>query len=804
MNTDIRAVRSYCLFCEVHCPIVATVQAERVMSIEPDATHPFGGAICAKGRAAPEFHDHGDRVNFPMRRTRPKTDDDPGWERVGWDEALSVIAAKMLEARASSGPHAVAFVKGTIGGTGLIDAERWLSRLANYFGTPNIIGTTHLCQWPRDTGAAFYTFGTEPLPMPEVARSRCVVIWGSNPSANFLSLARDLAAAKARGIKLIVIDPRRIGLANKADAFLQVRPGTDGALALSLIHVLLNECRHDEIFVREWTNAPLLVRADTGNLLLDQDLTGAPVTTPRYVAVREDSHALVSYDPSRGSYEGGASGLALRGSRRVRLAHGAEVECRPVFECLTASVAAYPPSAASRITGVPAEQIILTARLLADNRPVSHYFHNGLVQHTNATQASRAIGVLYALLGDFDRSGGNVVAPGPRVNPVHARSVLPKDLDASRLGRHERPLGPPARPGVVTAYDLYSAILHEKPYPVRALIGLGANMLLANGDTLTGRSALERLEFFAMAELVHTPTSKFADILLPVTSFLETPALKLGWGYPLEAQAHIQSRPPIVKPLYERRSDVQIIFELACRLGLGEHFWGGNVEAAYDYILEPAGLTWDALRELPCGVRVPSEEPRYKKYAETDPKTGAPRGFNTPTRKVEIFAVPFAAHAAPPLPVYEEPALSPATRPDLADEFPLILTNAKRPQYLHSQHRGLPSLRKLAPNPIAEIHPETAARYNIADGDWIAVETPSGAARAQARVTDIIMPGVVCGNHGWWQACPELGLPGFDPFAADGANMNLLVLNDLRDPVSGSTPHRSTLCRVRKVNEERP
>jgi anaerobic selenocysteine-containing dehydrogenase len=192
---------------------------------------------------------------------------------------------------------------------------------------------------------------------------------------------------------------------------------------------------------------------------------------------------------------------------------------------------------------------------------------------------------------------------------------------------------------------------------------------------------------------------------------------------------------------------------------------------------------------------------RCQKYAEVDSTTGAPRGFNTPTRKVELFAAPFAAHGFPPLPVYTEPALSPVSRPDFVDKFPLILTNAKRPQYLHSQHRGLASLRRLAPNPIAEIHPETAAGHHIVDGDWIVIETPSGAARAQARVTDIIMPGVVCGNHGWWQECRELRLPGFDPFTADGANMNLLVLNDLRDPISGGTPHRSTLCRIRKVGD---
>jgi anaerobic selenocysteine-containing dehydrogenase len=118
---------------------------------------------------------------------------------------------------------------------------------------------------------------------------------------------------------------------------------------------------------------------------------------------------------------------------------------------------------------------------------------------------------------------------------------------------------------------------------------------------------------------------------------------------------------------------------------------------------------------------------------------------------------------------------------------------------MHSQHRGLPSLRKTAPNPTAEIHPETATRFDVTPGEWILVETPSGRVRAQAHVTDAILPGVVCCSHGWWEACPELGLPGFDPYTEAGANQNLLVLNDRHDPVSGGTPHRSTLCRVVKA-----
>jgi anaerobic selenocysteine-containing dehydrogenase len=806
-DAETRAVAGYCGLCSVHCPTITTVVGDRVLALAPDPAHPYGGAMCAKGHAMPEFLDHPDRVNYPVRRTRPKTDPDPGWERISWDEALSLIAEKLLEVRAADGPEAVVFSKGTQGGTGLNEAEPWLTRLAAYFGTPNLVSTTHLCQWPRDTGAAGYTFGADRLPMPDLARSGCVVLWGSNPNGNFLSLAQGVVAAKARGAKLLAVDPRRVGPATRADVFLQVRPGTDGALALSLIHLLIAEARYDEPFVREWTNAPLLVRADSGQLLRAGDLAsdelkGCRPAATDYVAMRSATGALVVYDPERGLYEDGVAGLALEGTRPVRLADGRIVDARPVFDLLASEAAQYPPAVASSITGVPAGQITAAARLLSENRPVGHYFHNGLVQHTNATQACRAIAVLYALLGDWDREGGNVIAPGPKINPIVAGGVLSEEIAGQRLGHAERPIGPPARPGNVAAYDVYRAVLERDPYAVRAMVGFGGNMLLANGDTLRGREALERLEFFAQIELTHTPTSRYADVLLPAASFLEFEALHLGFTYPIEARAHIQRRPAVVAPRHERRSDIEIIFALACRLGLSEYFWNGDLAAAYDHVLAPSGLTWKTLARRPHGVTVAQGEQRFRKYAEPDPNTGGPKGFATPTRKVELYAVPFAVHGEPPLPAYVEPALSPVSQPALAREFPLVLTNAKRPQYLHSQHRGLAYLRRLAPQPTVEVHPDTAADYGVGDGEWVALETPSGGMRAQTKVTAAILPGTVCTSHGWWQGCETLGLPPLDPYSAAGSNVNLLVHNELHDPVSGGTPHRSTLCRLRKLTIE--
>jgi anaerobic selenocysteine-containing dehydrogenase len=189
---------------------------------------------------------------------------------------------------------------------------------------------------------------------------------------------------------------------------------------------------------------------------------------------------------------------------------------------------------------------------------------------------------------------------------------------------------------------------------------------------------------------------------------------------------------------------------------------------------------------------------RYHKYAdETD---GVPRGFATPTGKIELYSEELLEHGYPPLPEHCEPLVSPRSRPDLAERFPLILTCAKSPQFCESQHRALPSLRRRAPDPEVELHPAMAADRDIRAGDWVRVESPDGAMRARARLNDTLHPSVVRGEHGWWQACPEIGAPAYDPFSPDGANFNLLIANAAIDPVSGSVPHRAYVCQVSRAD----
>ena len=228
-DTTIERIPGYCALCTSVCGCISVVEDGRLVAVEPDPSHPTGKALCGKGRAAPELVYHEDRLLHPLRRVSPKNA--PGeWERIGWDEALDETARHLKRLAAEYGPESVAFAITTPSGTGIQDAYPWIERLRHAYGSPNAPYGTEICNFHRDDIYAL-TFGVD-TPMPDFQNAGCIVLWGHNPSTTWLAYASRVAEAKARGAKLIVVDPRRAGLAVKADVWLRVRPGSDGALAL--------------------------------------------------------------------------------------------------------------------------------------------------------------------------------------------------------------------------------------------------------------------------------------------------------------------------------------------------------------------------------------------------------------------------------------------------------------------------------------------------------------------------------------------------------------------------------------------
>src|SRR5271163_2478428 len=260
--------------------------------------------------------------------------------------------------------------------------------------------------------------------------------------------------------------------------------------------------------------------------------------------------------------------------------------------------AAYSPAEVERICWIPAERLEETARLIWQSRPVAYYAWSGHEHHANTTETARAMALLYALTGSFDAKGGNVLFPGVKQNGVTGEDLPAAKAMPPAIGMETRPLGP-AKRNNVSVQDFYTAALEGSPYASRALVDFGSNLLLAFADPVRGRQALAALDFHVHLDMFMNPTAEMADIVLPVASAFEREGLKIGFDVSERAQSLIQLRPAVSPPPGEARPDTEIVFDLAGRLGLGEQFWNGDVDAAYRHQLAPTGVSLDELRATP-------------------------------------------------------------------------------------------------------------------------------------------------------------------------------------------------------------
>ena len=251
MNLDTenkQRVRTICRSCgHGGCGVYVVVEDGKVVKIQPDKEHPVSkGYTCKKAYGSIELQYHPDRLLYPMRRAGARGEGK--WERISWEEALTEVAGKLNQFKQESGAESVVFGHGT--GR---DFHRFVYRVANLFGTPNVLTPGHMCYLPRV--AISKLMGMDISLCDYDSKPACVVAWGSNhlisnPDEN---KGINLAKTLTNGAKFIVIDPRRTKLADKADLFLQIRPATDSALALAMMHVIVKEDLYDHHFVENYT-----------------------------------------------------------------------------------------------------------------------------------------------------------------------------------------------------------------------------------------------------------------------------------------------------------------------------------------------------------------------------------------------------------------------------------------------------------------------------------------------------------------------------------------------------------------------
>jgi len=679
-----KIVKTACLFCPPGCGIDVHVKDNKPVKIE-GMKESVIGPICIKGEMIPEWYETElkNRVLHPMKKNGI------GWKQITWDEALDTIAEKLTKIKDEYGPEAFATFIGQV--EPFYDWTYFVRKFSIAYGTPSYFSGYHFCYITKVL-AGTKTYGA--YGPPTLIGTKCIVLWAANPTGSVPFAGDAMAMARLRGTKLVVIDPRKTVLAKAADLWLQIRPGTDGALALAFLNVIIGEDLYEKEFVEKWTIG---------------------------------------------------------------------------FDKLKEHVKQYAPEKVAEITWIPADKIREAARIYATNKPSTIFQGNCLDNSDNGFQGCRAICSLITVTGNVDARGGSTLIPIFNFSKWAVEDtpeeelpkVKPAGADEFRL--FNEVVGQPV------VNSMYTAILEEKPYPIKALFVQNGNPLISDADSNRQKRAYEKLDFMVTHDLFLTETGEYADIVLPSATFLEQQQVYQYVGRPMVVRLN-----KVIEPPEDCWPQWKVWFELAKRMGYEKHFPWKDIDEAENAILKRVNITMDDFDKNPGGVF--HSERKWKRY-ETE-------GFKTESGKIELFSEDLEKRGIDPLPTYYEPAESSISRPDLARNFPLILITGNRSLYfLHSMQRSTPTLRAKDPEPMAEINTKTAGRLGIQSGDMIIIENQRGIVQMKAAVTADIHPQVVSLPHDWGRM----------------ANQNYLTSQETYDPAVGCPAMRAVPCRVRKA-----
>ena len=712
----------------------------------------------------------------------------------------------MVKIREEYGPESMIFSMGT--GR---DIGAWICMLAYAYGSPNVMFSLSgiACYSPRlaavETVQGDYCVldAAQWLPNrydnPRYKIPECIVVWGYNipatcPDNIFGHWIIDLMK---KGTKIIAIDPRLSWFASRSKIWLRLRPGTDGALAMGFLNVIIKEGLYDKKFVEKWTNAPFLVSEQTGKLLRESDLVkgGSPANFAVWNAAKE---APEIWDSDRVEYQSPRVKPALEGTYEIELLDGKRVPCKTVWTLFCEEVNKYSVERVAEITWVPAEKILEAARFYAKSKPASIHWGVPIDMTPAITPTAQAITNLWCITGNLDVPGGNVISryafdavayalPG-------AKGVITIDPEAHKKRIGADRYGPLQKFIWRAQTDLVlEQIFTAKPYPIKGMWIQTCNPVGGIGlDPKKWTEALKKLDFIVAVDLFMNSTTQLADVVLPAATFLEKEGIRTWW-VPLQSINKAMS-------VEGCKSDVEINFELARRFD--SNFRWKNIHELFDDILKPSGMTFAELQKKGW-VLPPEGHPSapYQRYEKGLLRPDERPGFQTPSGKVEIYSSLREEWGLEPLAHYEEPPFTPVTQPELYKEYPLILSTGRRsPAYFHSEHRMIPWLRQIDPDPVVEIHPDTAQLHDIGGGEWVWVENWLGRAKFKAKVTPVVPRWMVMAAHGWW--FPEKPAPEPSLFGVWESNINQLLPMGYQGKDGLGAPIKHSLCKVYKVSGE--
>ncbi len=613
-------------------------------------------------------------------------------------------------------------------------------RWLNQFGTPNGFHNALLC-WIPTFMAETCVSGWSPFET-DLGGAKSLILWGMNPGASTLPGMHGYTDLQLAGLKIIVVDPRYSETASKADLWLPLRPGSDAALALAMLNAIMYGGMCDYDYIDAWCSG---------------------------------------------------------------------------YDELMEHIAPYTPEWASEITWLEPDLIRQAAAMYATNRPGCIQWGCTWDQIGRAsTTGSHAIALLRAVTGNIEVPGGDGM-PGPALNfltdeEMEANETLPEEQKAKQISRFKLT----SWPGYTLISDtakrqwgktlptewfceahgpsVFKAIITGDPYQVRALICNATNPVNSYGDAKMVLEALKKVEFLVTVDYWITPTALLSDYVFPAAGALERPIIVTHYG----ATDSLMGGRRAIQPKYDRHDDYMFWKKLGLACGQDPEMWPWeNIEEAYWDIIEPLGLPIESYDEFVDNVRMYYPPLHQKKFEGHG-------GFWTPSGKIELNSTIMQELGFPGMPTYIGTIENPIDTPELAEEYPFVLTTGGGfMPYHHSEHFNMPGIRFIYPQPFFSIHPDTAEKLGIAYGDWCWIETRRGRIKMRANVEPEVDPRVIFCPRGWWFPERDGSADLNNPFGCLESNVNTLTSVDAEhcDPMGGSWANRGLLCKVYKCTD---
>lgn len=722
--------RSTCSMECLHCNLTAFVKDGKIVKVE--ASKDFNVTGCLRGMSRTQWVNNENRIKMPMLRTGKKGSGK--FKEISWNEALDLIEENIKKTIKKIGNKGI-LLEVASGNMDSI-ANSMAGALFSHLGGATRPEGSLCCS--AVTAAMNPMVGFRYVDTRDTIRdSKYIICWGNNPAVTMQAYFKEYEEAMKNGARLVVIDPRFSETAARADEWIPIMPGTDTALALGMVKIIIEENLIDRAFLLNHTGAVYLVDQE-GKLVRENQ-----EDPDSYVVYDVKQKALVRYDQ--------ANIEAALSADEVAIPNG----YRTVYDLIKEEAKEWTVEATEKETDVPKETLLRLAREYAKNKPSMIIQNMSGAQRTEfGTYVSASQFYLAILTGNIGKPGTGVCDAGGATQLVKINPPVPSAEVTAEVAN-------------IPVSKLGEAIVNGDPTEIGFWYIMTTSPMTQVPNTNMVRKALEKVPFVVVVDNLMTSTALYADLILPVTTVFEYTSLMAG-----TRSHYIQLKEKAVEPPGEAKPDYWILTEIAKRFGVGDLF-DKPIEEHIKACLEGTGITIEQLRQGPVK---PAATP-YIPFKEGE--------FRTPTGRAHLFVEEWAEkNYSPVVKYYRSKESIKNESNELLKKYPLMAAQYKMPRSIHSSFSTLQWINEVHQSePEILIHPRDAKKRNIKDGDKVVVFNDRGEHRAKAIVTTHIKENIISLQNGWWE---------------QQGGSSSQVTNDTVEPLGNGTSINNTLVDVRK------